>query len=155
MNTSVASHTATASNTTTVSRTAREWIEGVLVASPVARHLGLRTVRAEVDRVDLALDFRDDLTTVPGVLHGGVLATLVDTAAAAASASGLDEADPAAGGATTHLNVTFVTAATGRHLTATAVVTYRTRSTTHSTVTVRDVDGTLVVTATATSRIFR
>lgn len=143
-------NTATASPTAT----AQHWIERVIVDSPVARHLQLRTVLAEVDRVDLALECRDDLTTVPGVLHGGVIATLADTAAAAASASGIDEADGAEGGATTHLNITFVTAATGRQLLASAVVRHRTKSTTHADITVRDEHDTLVATATATSRIF-
>jgi len=140
--------------TATPSATAQHWIDHVIVSSPVARHLGLRTVRAEVDRVDLVLDCRDDLTTVPGVLHGGVIGTLIDTAAAAASASGIVEGQGATGGATTHLNITFVTAATGRQLSASAVVRHRTGSTTHSDVVVRDDHDTLVATATATSRIF-
>lgn len=140
--------------TATPSATAQHWIDRVIVASPVARHLRLRTVLAEVDRVHLGLDCRDDLTTVPGVLHGGVIATLVDTAAAAASASGIEDGHGATGGATTHLNITFVTAATGRRLLASAVVSHRTRSTTHADVTVRDEHDTLVATATATSRIF-
>ncbi|MFD6677475.1 PaaI family thioesterase [Rhodococcus zopfii] len=137
-----------------LSATAQHWIDRVLINSPVAQHLRLRTVHAQVDRVQLGLDFRDDLTTVPGVLHGGVIATLVDTAAAAASASGIDEAETATGGATTHLNITFIAPATGRHLTASAVVSHRTGTTTHAEITVRDEHDTLIATATATSRIF-
>ncbi|MFM1725686.1 hypothetical protein ABEU20_004309 [Rhodococcus sp. PAM 2766] len=96
--------------TATPSATAQHWIDRVIVSSPVARHLGLRTLHAEVDRVDLALDCRDDLT--------------------------------------------FVTAATGRRLSASALVRHRTGSTTHCDVVVRDEHDTLVATATATSRIF-
>lgn len=133
---------------------ARTWIDDVLAGSPVARHLGIAVLSARSEEVRLGLAFRDDLTTVPGVLHGGVIATLVDVAGAAASASGLTADDGATGGATTQLDVAYVSAGTG-DLVATATVLDRTRTTTHSQVVVRGVDGGVVATAQVTSRIFR
>ncbi|NYI44424.1 uncharacterized protein (TIGR00369 family) [Nocardioides aromaticivorans] len=132
---------------------ARQWIEGVLAASPIARHVGITVLDAGVDEVRLGLRFRDDLTTVPGVLHGGVVATLVDVAGASASASGLTSADAATGGATTHLDVAYLAVA-GSDLVATAKVVHRTRTGTHTQVAVHDADHTLVATASVTSRIF-
>ncbi|TWG94790.1 uncharacterized protein (TIGR00369 family) [Nocardioides sp. J9] len=135
---------------------ARHWIEDVLAASPIARHLGVTVLDAAPERVRLGLAFRDDLTTVPGVLHGGVVATLVDVAGAAASASGLTSADAedgASGGATTHLSLAYLAAASS-DLVATATVVHRTRSGTHSEVTVHDADDRLVASASVTSRIF-
>ncbi|GAA1520405.1 PaaI family thioesterase [Nocardioides humi] len=132
---------------------ARSWIDDVLAGSPVARALGIEVLDARPEEVRLGLAFRDDLTTVPGVLHGGVVATLVDVAGAAASASGLTTDDGATGGATTQLDISYVAAATG-DLTATASVLSRTRSTTHSQVVVHDAGRQVVATAQVTSRIF-
>lgn len=133
---------------------AHSWIEGVLAGSPVARSLGIEVLEVQVDRVRLGLAFGEELTTVPGVLHGGVVATLIDVAGAAASASGLTAADGATGGATSHLSIAYLAPASSS-LTATASVRHRTRSGTHADVEVRDVDGRLVATASVTSRIFR
>lgn len=133
---------------------AQQWIDGVLLASPVAKALGLSLAAAEVDEVTLALSYDDDLTTVPGVLHGGVVSTLVDTAGAAASASGLSADDDAKGGATTHLAVSYLAPAQ-TDLRATATVVHRTRSATLSEVRVRDAQGTLVATGQVHSRLFR
>lgn len=132
---------------------AHQWIEGVLAASPIARHLGITVLEAGVDEVRLGLRYREDLTTVPGVLHGGVVATLVDVAGASASASGLTAADGATGGATTHLHVAYLAVA-GSDLIATAKVVQRTRSGTHTEIAVHDADHTLVATASVTSRLF-
>ncbi|KRB78487.1 hypothetical protein ASE01_04285 [Nocardioides sp. Root190] len=132
---------------------ARDWIEGVLAGSPVARSLGIEVLEVRVDRVRLGLAFRDDLTTVPGVLHGGVVATLIDVAGASASASGLTAGDGATGGATSHLSVAYLAPATSS-LTVAATVRHRTRSGTHAEVEVRDAEERLVATATVTSRVF-
>lgn len=132
---------------------ARTWIDDVLAGSPVARALGIEVLAARPEEVVLALPYRDDLTTVPGVLHGGVVATLVDVAGAAASASALTADDAATGGATTQLDVAYVGAATSE-LTATATVVRRTRSTTHSQVVVHDAGHQVVAMAQVTSRIF-
>ncbi|WP_062393018.1 PaaI family thioesterase [Gordonia phthalatica] len=141
--------------TTALSSIADTWINGVLLRSPVARAIGLRLVSAVPESVTIALPYSDDSVTVPGVLHGGVIATLIDTAAAAASASGLtdDDADTT-GGATADLTIHYLLPGTG-DLTATADVVSRTRSATLSEIKVRDVSGALVVTGVATSRFFR
>jgi uncharacterized protein (TIGR00369 family) len=132
---------------------AHHWIDGVLAGSPVARSIGVEVVTVEVDRVVLGLAFREDLTTVPGVLHGGVVATLIDVAGAAASASGLTPEDGATGGATSHLSIAYLAPA-GSDLVATATVRHRTRSGTHGEVEVRDAADRLVATAAVTSRVF-
>lgn len=132
---------------------AHQWIDGVLAASAIARHLGIVVLDADVDELRLGLRFRDDLVTVPGVLHGGVVATLIDIAGAAASASGLTTEDGATGGATTHLNIAYLAVA-GSDLIATARVVQRTRTGTHTEVAVHDAHHTLVATASVTSRVF-
>lgn len=77
---------------------ARHWIENVVLQAPVARTLGITVRSADVDRVILLMPFSEALTTTPGVLHGGVIATSIDTVGAAASASGVSPDDEASGG---------------------------------------------------------
>lgn len=132
---------------------ARFFIDAVIAGSPVAKSLGVEVASVEVDRVHLRMAFDDDLTTVPTVIHGGVVATLIDIAGAAASASGLTPDDGATGGATSHLSVAYLSPANG-DLDAVATVQHRTRSMTQSEVTVRTTDGALVAVGQITSRIF-
>lgn len=133
---------------------ARYWIDEVLVKSPFAAPLGLEVVAAETDRVLLRLPFRTDLTTVGSIVHGGAIATLVDVAGAAASASGVT-GDDVTGGVTSHLTIAYLAPADGRDIEAEAVVVHRTRSQTVSDVSVRNADGRLVAKGTVISRIFR
>lgn len=132
---------------------AQAWIDHVIAASPVASAIGVEVVAAEVDRVRVRITYDEHLTTVPGVIHGGVVATLVDIAGAAASASGLTEVDGATGGATSHLAVTYLAPAQG-DLEAVATVVHRTRSMTQSEVAVRAIGGELVAVGQVSSRIF-
>jgi uncharacterized protein (TIGR00369 family) len=55
------------------------------LAGPLAALLGIRLVETSPDRVVAELAIRDDLRTTGGVLHGGVLMALADTAGAAAT----------------------------------------------------------------------
>lgn len=50
-------------------------------ATPINRHLGLELREADPDRAEVALPVRDDLVQEENVVHGGVIATLADTAA--------------------------------------------------------------------------
>jgi uncharacterized protein (TIGR00369 family) len=125
-----------------------------LVKSPFAKPFGIEVASAERDRVCLRLPFRADLATVGAIVHGGAIATLVDVAGAAASASGITD-DDAAGGATFHLTVAYLAPVDGRDIEAEAVVAHRTRNQTLADVSVRDSEGTLVAKGTVTSRIFR
>lgn len=138
-----------------LSTIADNWINGILLKSPVARAIGLELASAVPESVSMVLPFSDDAVTVPGVLHGGVIATLIDTVAAAASASGLtdDNADTT-GGATTDLTIHYLLPGTS-DLTASAEVLSRTRTATLSDIKVRDASGALVATGVASSRFFR
>jgi 1,4-dihydroxy-2-naphthoyl-CoA hydrolase len=54
-----------------------EQLHGLL---PLAATLGIRLVHAEPDEVRLEMDWREELCTAGGVLHGGALMSLADTA---------------------------------------------------------------------------
>lgn len=57
---------------------ARRALEGL----PFAQLIGMRLVALEMDEATIAVKMRDDLRQPSGVLHGGVTATLMDTAMA-------------------------------------------------------------------------
>lgn len=133
---------------------ARAWIVGLLAGSPVARSIGLRFREIAPDRVVAELPFSTGNVTVGDIVHGGVIATLIDVAGAAASASGIGKGE-ATGGATSTLAISFLAPASGCDLKAEAQVVQRGRSQTVSDVSVRSPDGVLVARALVTSRIFR
>jgi uncharacterized protein (TIGR00369 family) len=54
-----------------------EQLHGLL---PLAATLGIRLSHAEPDEVRLEMDWREELCTAGGVLHGGALMSLADTA---------------------------------------------------------------------------
>ena len=58
-----------------------EITETVNAQMPLGATLGIRTF-GDADEVDATLEFSPDLCTAGGVLHGGVLMTLADTAGA-------------------------------------------------------------------------
>jgi len=53
-----------------------------LEALPFSRLIGMRLIDLQLDEATIAIDMRDDLRQPSGVLHGGVTATLIDTAMA-------------------------------------------------------------------------
>src|SRR5215471_18924161 len=54
-------------------------------ANTLAEFLNIRFIEATPDRVVAELSFREELTTVGGSLHGGILMALADTVGAAAT----------------------------------------------------------------------
>lgn len=101
-------------------------VEQVLMGSPVARALGIAPDVLTVDHVELLLPFSPANVTVGEIVHGGVIATLIDVAGAAAAASGC-EAGSMRGGATGSLNIQYLEAARAASLRAVASVLRRGR----------------------------
>ena len=132
---------------------AHHWIEKVVLQSPVAQTLSITARSADIDHVTLVMPFSEALTTTPGVLHGGVVATLIDTVGATASASGISPDDKASGGSTVNLTVNYLAPAS-TELAATGTVVHRTRSATLTEVHVTDAEGELVATGQVNSRVF-
>jgi len=104
----------------------RQTVEQVLMGSPVARALGIALDVLKVDHVELLLPFSPANVTVGEIVHGGVIATLIDVAGAAAAASGC-EAGSMRGGATGSLNIQYLEAARAASLRAVASVLRRGR----------------------------
>jgi uncharacterized protein (TIGR00369 family) len=130
----------------------REVIQQFIPASPLVGHLGMRLEAIEDGRAELVLPFRPELATMDDIVHGGAIASLIDTAGMAATWS--DDAEPdSLAGSTVSLNVNYVAAARGQDLTATAVVAKRGRSMVFSEVRVTEPDGRLVATGSVVQRL--
>jgi uncharacterized protein (TIGR00369 family) len=127
------------------------WVDEVLLSSPLARSLGIVRTVLEVDRVVLAMPFKPDNITLGAIVHGGAIATLIDIAGAASSASGAN-ADEISGGATANLTIHYLAPADGCDLEAEALVVKRGQRQSVSEIRVRSPQA-LVATALITSAI--
>jgi uncharacterized protein (TIGR00369 family) len=132
--------------------TRREIIQQFVPHSPLVRHLGLRMAAIENGRAELVLPFRPELATMDDIVHGGAIATLIDTAGMAATWSDDTEPDSLAGSTVT-LNVNYLSAARGKDLTATATVVKRGRNMVFSDVRVTEPDGRVVATGSVVQRL--
>ena len=129
----------------------RNVVEGFIVGSPYGKHLGVVTESVEVDRVRLRLPYRDTLTTIGDMVHGGAIASLVDVAATAACWAS-PTVDPSARGTTIGFTVNYLNAGRGQDLVATAEVVQRGKSIVITEVSVRDAS-TLVARAIVTYKL--
>jgi len=107
--------------------TRRELIAEFVPASPLVAHLGIELIGAGDDHAVLELPFDPHLATAGDVVHGGAIASLIDTAGMAAAWS--DEVRPETlAGATVSMNVDYLAPAVATDLRATARVLRRGRS---------------------------
>ena len=90
---------------TPLSEDERRRIEARFATIPLSRALGVRMTRLERGGCDLELADRRDLDGIFGSLHGGILATLADSAVAFAMLTLLD---PDAALATIEFNIRFL-----------------------------------------------
>lgn len=121
-------------------------------ASPYAALLGLRLAEITPGRAVMTLPFREELVTVGRTVHGGALASLIDTVATAAAWSEVEVADNPRG-ATVNLNVSYLAGAQGEDLRAEASVLRRGRSLVFLDVSVTTASGTVVAKGVATYKI--
>src|SRR5436309_3496178 len=78
--------------------------------SPFAQRLALTIERLDADGAELRMPFDPELATVGDTVHGGAIASLIDTAAVTA-AWGDDSPAQGLGGATVSMSVDYVAAA--------------------------------------------
>jgi 1,4-dihydroxy-2-naphthoyl-CoA hydrolase len=115
---------------------------GDLIAlMPFARHLGLVLDEATADRVVARLSWAPELCTAAGVLHGGALMTLADTAGALVTFLGLPDG---ATTATITSSTQLLRPVTGGTVRAVAVPLHRGRTTVTAQTSLFDDDGRLV-----------
>ncbi len=124
-------------------RSGAEFIQQFLPHSPYVRHLGMQLSELQPDLAVLTMPFTESLVTIGTTVHGGAIASLIDTAAMLAAWSGADV--PANGrGTTVSLTVAYLAAAQREDLRATARVLRRGRSLVYVDVDVQTASGTSV-----------
>ncbi|GIW15930.1 MAG: hypothetical protein KatS3mg063_1783 [Tepidiforma sp.] len=113
--------------------------------------LGIRLTSAEPDRVTAELTVRDELCTVPGICHGGVLMAFADTLGAVGTVLNL----PPDAGTTTIESKTnfFAPALAGTTITAECVPLHRGRRTQTWQTAIRNPDGRLLALVTQTQMV--
>jgi uncharacterized protein (TIGR00369 family) len=127
-------------------------VDDVLLGSPVARSLGIVLESLEIDRAVVRLPFQTSNITFGTVVHGGVIATLIDVVSAAASLSGATGVFK--GGVTSNMSISYLAPADGADLMAEAVIVRRGRSQNVSDVVVRSDSNQIVAKAIVTCVLF-
>jgi uncharacterized protein (TIGR00369 family) len=138
--------------TTGSNRTGAELMRDFLPRSPFVGHLGLRVADVQPDAATLILPFAPAVVTIGTVVHGGAIASLIDTAAMVAAWSSV-EAPASLRGATVGLTVTYLAPAEATDLHASARVLRRGRSLVYLDVDVRTASGELVAKGLVTYKI--
>jgi uncharacterized protein (TIGR00369 family) len=133
-------------------RRRREAIRDLMPATPFLSGLGVVFDRYEPDDVTLRLPFRPDLTNDGTYYHGGVVASVVDTAGAAAAWSNHDF-EKGTGASTVALSIQYVGACKQSDLVCHARAVRRGKELTFTEITATDADGRVVAHALQTYRI--
>ncbi|HEY4382942.1 MAG TPA: PaaI family thioesterase [Ktedonobacteraceae bacterium] len=124
-------------------RSAAEIIRQFLPNSPYVGHLGIQLIDMQPGTATLLLPFKDELVTIGTVVHGGAIASLLDTAAMVAAWSDA-ELPTKVRGSTVSLTVTYLAPAEREDLQATARVLRRGRSLVYLDVEVHNPSGNIV-----------
>ena len=120
---------------------------------PLATTLGIRTDEYGAERVILSLEWAPALCTANGILHGGVIMTLADSAGGACALLNLPQ--DATGTATIESKTNFLGAVRGGSVTATSTPLHRGGTTIVVETLVRDSAGKLVAKTTQTQLVLR
>jgi uncharacterized protein (TIGR00369 family) len=122
-------------------------------AMPFCATLGVRATSSTPDAVVVSLDWKPELCTSNGLLHGGVIMALADSAGGACAFSNLPEG--AIGTATIESKTNFFGAVKSGPITATATVLHRGSTTIVIETRVRDYTNRLIAKVTQTQVALR
>ena len=84
--------------------------------SPFMKHLGMEFVEAEEGYAKLRLRFQKENTTFGDALHGGAIASLLDTTGAMAAWTTVEFGNPRYFGSTVGVNVNYLSGAIGEDI---------------------------------------
>jgi uncharacterized protein (TIGR00369 family) len=130
----------------------RAAVAELMPATPYLSGLGIVIERYEPDDVRLRLPFRADLTNDGTYYHGGVIASVMDTAGAAAAWSNHDF-DKGARASTVAMSIQYVGACKQSDLLCTARAVKRGKELTFTEITATDAAGAVVAHGVQTYRI--
>ena len=127
-------------------------VRDLMPTTPFIGGLGLQFDRYEPDDVTVRIPYRDDLTNDGTYYHGGVVASAIDTAGAAAAWSNHDF-DKGARASTVSMSIQYVGACKKSDLVCHARTVRRGKELTFTEITATDADGNVVAHAVQTYRI--
>jgi uncharacterized protein (TIGR00369 family) len=130
----------------------RQAVRDMMPKTPFLAGLGITFDRYEPDHVVLRLPFREDLTNDGTYYHGGVIASVIDTAGAAAAWSNHDF-DKGTRASTVAMTVQYVGAAKRSDLVCTARAVKRGKELIFTEITAADDAGAIVAHGVQTYRI--
>jgi uncharacterized protein (TIGR00369 family) len=130
----------------------RQAVRDLMPTTPFMASLGIVFERYEPDDVTIRLPFRDDLTNDGTYFHGGVIASVMDSAGAAAAWSNHDF-DRGMRASTVAMSIQYTGAAKQCDLLCHARTTRRRKELTFTEITATDTDGNVVAHAVQTYRI--
>ena len=122
---------------------------------PFNRLLGLKLVDAEEGKASMRVDFRDELVGnfKMGILHGGVISSVLDVIGAVAVISSLKSDAPMQGMGTVDLRIDFLRPGSGNHFVATGEVMRPGKVLASTRMELHNDEGTLIAIGTAIYRV--
>lgn len=130
----------------------RQAVSELMLTTPFLAGLGIVFDRYEPDDITIRLPFREDLTNDGTYFHGGVIASVMDTAGAAAAWSNHDF-DKGTRASTVAMSIQYTGAAKRCDLLCHARTARRRKELTFTEITAIDTDGNVVAHAVQTYRI--
>ncbi len=130
-----------------------ERIAKVVAMVPYMKHLGMEFVEGREGYAKLRLRFQKENTTTGDALHGGAIASLIDTAGAMAAWTTAEILSPRYFGSTVGVNVNYLSAVIGEDASAEGQVLKRGKEIIYCDVRVTNADGKLLAQGTVVYRI--
>jgi uncharacterized protein (TIGR00369 family) len=125
----------------------------VIATIPFMKHLGMEFVEGDVGYAKIKLHYQDENSTMGKALHGGAIASLIDTTGAMAAWTTAAIATPVYFGSTVGVNVNYLSGAIGEDIFAEGRVLKRGKEIIYSDVRVTNADGKLLAQGTVVYRI--
>jgi len=130
-----------------------ERIAKVVALTPFMKHLGMEFVEGREGYAKLRLRFQKENTTAGDALHGGAIASLIDTTGAMAAWTTAEILSPRYFGSTVGVNVNYLSAVIGEDAFAEGQVLKRGKEIIYSDVRVTNSGGKLLAQGTVVYRI--
>ena len=125
----------------------------VIAAVPFMRHLGMEFVEGGDGWAKIRLRYQDENSTMGKALHGGALASLIDTTGAMAAWTTAQIATPQYFGSTVGVNVNYLSGAIGEDVVAEGRILKRGKEIIYTDVRVTNEEGKLLAQGTVVYRI--
>jgi uncharacterized protein (TIGR00369 family) len=125
----------------------------VIEMTPFMKHLGMEFIEGSEGYAKLRLRYQDENSTMGKALHGGAIASLIDTTGAMAAWTTAEIATPQYFGSTVGVNVNYLSGAIGEDIFAEGRILKRGKEIIYSDVRVTNGAGKLLAQGTVTYRI--